>query len=170
MLVVLAVGAVSHAQQMTVKIIDQRTSETSYTYQVPGRATSTTNVGSNSITTNSVYTAPENVSFTVTGATLALLLPDGRIAVVNCVSKFAFRAGAPAGLPGLAEDRRSCRMPIVDKIQVKFKGKGAKLEWSASVDGKKKDSETYKILGIFPPIPANTVPAQAQASARSPQI
>ncbi len=41
-------------------------------------------------------------------------------------------------------------MPIVDDIQADFKGKNAKLIWPASLDGKKKESETYTILGILP--------------------
>jgi len=42
-------------------------------------------------------------------------------------------------------------MPIVDDIQAEFKGNKAKLKWPASIDGKKLDSETYKILGVLPP-------------------
>jgi hypothetical protein len=39
---------------------------------------------------------------------------------------------------------------LVDEVEVDFKGKEAKLEWIASIDGKKKDSETYRIVGILP--------------------
>jgi len=160
-LVVLSMAASLRAQQMTVKIIDRKTSETNYTYQVPGHATSSTYGNANctansfgdsasadctgSSTTTTQVTAPTVVSFSVTGATFSLLLPDGRIAVVNCVSKFAERMAGPAG------NHRSCRMPIVDEIQADFKGKSARLEWSVSLDGKKKESETYKVLGILPP-------------------
>src|ERR1035441_2142772 len=38
-------------------------------------------------TTNTTITAPQTISYSVTGATYSLLLPDGRIAVVNCASK-----------------------------------------------------------------------------------
>jgi hypothetical protein len=31
-----------------------------------------------------------------------------------------------------------------------FKGKDAKLSWPVSLDGKKFDSETYKILAVLP--------------------
>lgn len=157
--------AAAYAQQMTVRIIDRRTSETDYSYQVPGRSTSTTYGGANcsansfgnsasancsgSATTNTLSTAPHDVSFSVTGATFSLLLPDGRIAVVNCVSKFAERMAGPRG------NHRSCRTPIVDEIRVDFKGDKAKLEWSVSLDGKKKESETYKVLGILPAAPTS---------------
>ena len=82
-------------------------------------------------------------SFKVHGATFTLQLPDGRLAVVNCESKFAEHMAGPAG------NHRSCRMPIIDHIQAEFKGDNAKLMWPVSLDGKKLQSETYKILGIL---------------------
>jgi hypothetical protein len=45
--------------------------------------------------------------------------------------------------------QRSCRTPLVNDIVVDFKGKNAKLMWSASIDGKKFESETYKILAVL---------------------
>jgi hypothetical protein len=55
-------------------------------------------------------------------------------------------------------------MPIVDEIQADFRGKTAKLEWSVSLDGKKKESETYKILGVLPPTSSfSDTPAPATA-------
>ena len=71
-----------------------------------------------------------------------MLLEDGRIAVVNCASKTNmtdWSAGA----------RRSCHMPIVDEIEVEFNKDSAKLIWPVSIDGKKTESETYKIIGIL---------------------
>jgi hypothetical protein len=75
------------------------------------------------------------------GATFSLLLPDGRVAVVNCASKYK--------LKGDYINQRSCRMPLVDDIRVEFKGKNAKLIWPVSLDGKKFESETYKILAVL---------------------
>jgi hypothetical protein len=40
-------------------------------------------------------------------------------------------------------------MPLVDNIQAEFKGNDAKLKWPVSLDGKKLESETYKILAVF---------------------
>jgi hypothetical protein len=40
-------------------------------------------------------------------------------------------------------------MPLVDEIQAEFHGDNAKLEWIVSLDGKKKQSETYKVLAIL---------------------
>ncbi len=154
-------SALLHAQKMNVKIINRQSNETRYDYVVAGNATSTSNGNANcsgtsygnsasvncsgSGVTNTQITPARAVSFSVTGATFQLLLADGRIAVVNCVSKFAERFAGPSG------NHRSCRMPLVDDIQAEFKGKSAKLFWVVSLDGKKVDSETYTILAVLPP-------------------
>jgi len=141
------------AQKMNVKIIQRQNNETGFSVFVPSYSSSTSNTnvncyaGSTDVncsgrtTTDGYRTPARTVSYSVTGATLSLLLPDGRVAVVNCVSKYK---------PGfqLAHER-SCRIPYVDDIQTAFKGKNAKLFWSVSVDGKKFDSETYKILAVL---------------------
>jgi len=126
---------------MNVKVVQHQNNETEYTYVVPGNfnATSTTNSGTT--TTNGTFTDPTGFSYTVIGATFSLLLPDGRIAIVNCDKKQIYGIYPPAF--------RSCRRPLVDDIQVEFKGKNAKLMWLASIDGKKFDSETYKILAVL---------------------
>jgi hypothetical protein len=144
---------VSSGQRVKVKIIQRQNNETGYSGYVPGHSNSTSNTdvncyaGSSNVNcsgttqTNGYATAPREISYSVTGATLSLLMPDGRVVVVNCVSKYAPK--------GDYVNRRSCRMPIVDNIEAEFKGKDAKLYWSVSVDGKKFESETYKILGIL---------------------
>ena len=148
------------AQTLDVKIIQRQTSETGYTYQVAGHASSTSNGTANcsgtsyghstdvncsgSGSTETSVTAPMVYSYSVTGATFSLLLPDGRIAVVNCTSKFAERFRGAEG------NHRSCRMPIVDDVTVEFKGKDAKIFWPVSLDGKKLESETYTILAVLP--------------------
>ena len=143
------------AQLLNVRIIQRQNGETQYTYQVAGHSTSTSNGNANcygsgntvncngSGSTNTTTTAPQAISYSVACATYSLLLPDGRVAVVNCTSKFAEHFAGPAG------NKRSCRMPIVDSLQVEFKGKNAKLIWPVSLDGKKMESETYTILGIL---------------------
>ena len=37
----------------------------------------------------------------------------------------------------------------MDQIQVEFSGDKAKMIWPVSIDGKKLQSETYKILGVL---------------------
>jgi hypothetical protein len=39
-------------------------------------------------------------------------------------------------------------MPVVDDIEAVFKGNTAKLRWVVSLDGRKTDSETYRIIAV----------------------
>jgi hypothetical protein len=143
------------AQKLRVKIVDRQINDTNYTYVVPGNVFTQSNSNDNcfgaansvncsgSTATTGLVTPPRQVSFSVRGATFSLQLPDGRVAVVNCESKFAERFAGPQG------NRRSCRMPLVNDIEVEFDGDKAKLIWPVSIDGKKMESETYKILGVL---------------------
>lgn len=143
------------AQMLDVKIVDRKDNETDYSYVVPGQFFSDSNSTANcSGTLNSVncsgtsttsgYATPaRQVPYHVRGATFLLILPDGRGAVVNCESKFAERMAGPSG------NHRSCRIPLVDNIQADFHGDKAKLEWVVSLDGKKKATETYRVLTIL---------------------
>jgi hypothetical protein len=152
---ILVCAASSAAQRLSVKVLNRQDNETDYSYIVPGHfnAQSNSNVNCNgsdyavncngSGTTTGSSMPAQQVPFHVRGATFTLLLPDGRAAVVNCESKFKERMAGPRG------NRRSCRMPLVDEIQAEFHGDNAKLEWVVSLDGKKKQSETYKILAIL---------------------
>jgi hypothetical protein len=140
---------------LTVKIIDRQDNNTDYTYVVPGHFNSQSNsqvgcvggantVNCNGSTTTSGSSMPAHqVSYHVRGATFTLQLPDGRAAVVNCESKFKERMAGPAG------NHRSCRIPLVDNIQAEFHGDNAKLIWVVSLDGKKMQSETYKVLAVL---------------------
>jgi len=122
---ILVCASSASAQKLNVKIIDRQDKEDSYDYAA-------------------VYNnIAVGKTFKVYGTTLTLQLPDGRLAVVNCDSKFAEHMAGHAG------NRRSCRAPIVDNIEADFKGDNAKLIWPVSLDGKKMQSETYKILGIL---------------------
>ena len=84
--------------------------------------------------------------FQVQGATLSLLLPDSRIAVVNCDAK----ANWTDWHKGLYRD---CRVPPVGTLEAEFNGDKAKLSWSVSIDGSKKESETFKVIGILSKLP-----------------
>jgi hypothetical protein len=126
---VLVCAASASAQRLDVKIIDRQDKEDEYEYAA---------VYNNLGTLRAV-----GKTFKVRGATFTLELPDGRLAIVNCESKFAEHFAGRVG------NRRSCRTPVVDSIQADFKGDNAKLIWPVSLDGKKMQSETYKILGIL---------------------
>lgn len=121
-------------QKMDVKIIQSQINTTGHATYVPGYIGT---IG------NTVVGVPaRSVAYNVTGATYTLLLPDNRVVVVNCTGKL-----------GTWTWVRSCRMPVVDNIKAEFKNDDAKLIWSVSLDGKKTQSETYKILGIFDYVP-----------------
>jgi hypothetical protein len=153
--VVLACVASASAQKLSVTIMDRQDNETDYTYVVPGHFNSHSDSTANcygsysnvncigSSTTNGSVMPAQQVSYHVRGATFTLQLPDGRAAVVNCESKFKERMAGPRG------NHRSCRVPLVDEVQADFHGDNAKIEWAVSLDGKKMQSETYKILAIL---------------------
>ena len=46
-------------------------------------------------------------------------------------------------------NRRSCREPLISKVEVEFNGNKAKLKWPVSLDGKKMESETYRIIAVL---------------------
>lgn len=149
------VAGPTFAQTLDVKIVNRQDNETEYTYVVPGYSTSNENTNANCFssvnytncngsTRTTVSSMPsQQVSYRVRGATFSLQLRDGRVAVANCESKFAERFAGPQG------NRRSCRIPLVDEVQAEFHGDKAKLSWPVSIDGKKMQSETYKILGVL---------------------
>lgn len=154
-LAIVLFSPLSASQTLQVTIVDRQINDTNYSYVVPGsvwtQSSATANCfggasGANcsgSSTATGTVIPPRQVSFSVRGATFSLRLPDGRIAVVNCESKFKERFAGPAG------NRRSCRMPLSTDLQVEFDGDKAKLIWPVSIDGKKMESETYKILGVL---------------------
>ena len=136
-------------KELTVRIIDRQNHETHYTYFLPGYSTAYANTNVNCFGSDNTANCSGSTrvtqtnmparsgSFDVQGATFALQLPDGRVVVVNCDSKFAERFLGPAG------NHRSCRTPLIDEIQAEFSGANAKLKWPVSIDGKKMESETY---------------------------
>ena len=173
--VIVMFAASALGQKLDVKIVDRQDNETEYSYVVPGHFSSQANTnsssnancygndgnvncsGSGSSTTKvDGYALPaRQVTYRVRGATFTLQLPDGRLVVVNCESKFAEHFAGRAG------NHRSCRKPLVDNIQVDFNGDKAKLQWIVSLDGKKTQSETYKVLAVLDkpkPAPANSTP------------
>ena len=151
--ILLASTVMFAAPRTRVKIVDRQTSDTNYSYVVPGHLYGQAQSNANclglansvncsaSTTTSGSIVPPRSVSYDVRGATFTLQLPDNRLVIVNCESKYAPR--------GDYINRRSCRMPLVDEIDVEFKGDDAKLIWPVSLDGKKTQSETYKILAIL---------------------
>jgi hypothetical protein len=146
---------VSQAQKkkLYVRIVNRQANESQYAYTVPGYSQTncsvyvTGNYGNGSCTQTG---GPAwSGSYSVSGATLSLLLPDGQLVVVNCNAKLNWTDWSTTNA------HRSCRQPITDAVEAEFDGDKAKLEWPVSIDGKKKQTETYKIIGILSKIPTS---------------
>ncbi|MGH9452357.1 MAG: hypothetical protein ACRD2O_00125 [Terriglobia bacterium] len=139
----------AHRETITVRIVNRQSSAMQYSYIVPGsvRSDCSASAFGNTATGNCVSSGTSGAvgSYSVTGATFTLLLPDSRLVLVNCAPKTDWKPHMTNNL------YRSCRKPLTDTVEVEFSGDKAKLEWSVSVDGKKKESETYKVIGIFAP-------------------
>src|SRR6202012_1370653 len=89
---------------------------------------------------NGAITSQGQVAYNLVGTTLSLLLPDGRVALVNCVNKYS--------LKGNYISRRICEMPLVEHVEAELNGKNAKLKWPVGADGKPA-AETYRIVAIL---------------------
>lgn len=80
-------------------------------------------------------------SYLVAGTTLSLVLPDGRVALVNCQSHYSYK--------GEYISRRNCGMPMVQQVEAVFNGRTAKLTWPSAQDGRKSESETYVVIAML---------------------
>ncbi len=137
--------------KLFVRIVNRQANASTYAYVVPGYASSNCNLygygTAASLNCAASGMPARSAQFFVHGATLSLLLPDERIVVVTCDAK----ANWTDWHQGMW---RSCRQPVTDTVEAEFRGDKAKLEWSVSLDGKKKQSETYKIIGVLSKISA----------------
>lgn len=128
-------------QVFDVKVLERQNSETAYSATMPSQTTATASAAPGGAASVQVTTVGGRTrSQQVRGATLSLLLPDGRVAVVNCESKYAPR--------GNSINRRSCRIPYTEEVRAEFDGDKAKLSWVKSLDGTQTESETYKLLSV----------------------
>ena len=133
------------AQKIDATVLYRQNSDTGYTALVPGF----TPAGSvdcaadvfNSVCRHPAQPASGEPSLDVVGTTLSLLLPDGRVAVVNCLDKYSYK--------GTAINRRGCAMPLVEHVEADFDGHSAKLRWIFSPDSKKTESETYRVIALL---------------------
>ena len=143
---------------LEVQVVDRKDIANSYTYVVPGyissSASGTATCGSYGTNTNCIGSAAQETtvtpgftgSYQLTGATLTLKLPDGRLAIVNCSKKFNFFDEWDWNNQSVY---RSCRVPMVSRLKVDFRGDNAKLSWSVSIDDSKMATETYKIIAVL---------------------
>ena len=153
MVQLLAPGS-AHAQKVDASVLNRQVSDSDYAAVVPGytkpiECTETTPEVDCAVvepaageSAGGALAAAYNVAaFNVTGTTLSLLLPDGRVALVNCVSRYSTK--------GNYLNRRTCGMPLVPSLQVEFKGQQARLEWLIGADKKKTESETYRVVAML---------------------
>jgi hypothetical protein len=138
------------AQKLEATVLYRQDSDINYRAVIPGYSSVTAetseacsldpNPAVCSPNTNQSASAADNV-YTVVGTTVSLLLPDGRVALINCVNKYSAK--------GNYINRRSCGMPLVEHVQAEFLGRSARLKWPIGPDGKKTESETYKVVALL---------------------
>lgn len=136
------------AQKLDATVLYRQNSDTDYNALIPGYS-GTTDCAANptdqecspATRTAPLSSAANDVTYNVVGTTLSLLLPDGRVAVLNCVNKFSSNTSHIHS--------RTCGMPMVEHVQAQFNGASAKLEWPIAPGGKKLESETYKVVAVL---------------------
>jgi type 1 fimbria pilin len=136
------------AQKMDATVLYRQNSDNNYAALVPDRAgvlpQGTVDCAAE-VANEACSTAPAqtgvNPPLNVTGTTISLLLPDGKVAVVNCVNKYSPKGDYIV--------HRSCAMPLVEHVEADFNGQRAKLTWLVGPDGRKMESETYKVVALL---------------------
>ena len=147
--IALTMSPAAFAQTLLVHIVQRQDTKTELTAAIPAdskddkSSTGDKKPPGGDKSTASTDKGAKTTSYTVTGATLTLQLPDRRLVRVACESKYALRFDSI--------NRRSCRTPPADEVTAEFNGDEAKLIWSVSLDNRKMQSETYTILNIVPP-------------------
>ena len=128
----------------TVRIISDTDTTSTYVLAIPGSQSANCSGGSNSVNCTGTTIPAIMRNMNVKGHVLYLQLPNKRVVVVSCDAK----ANWTDWHQGIYRD---CRMPVVDSVEAEISGDNVKLIWSVSLDGKKTQNETYKILGILEP-------------------
>jgi hypothetical protein len=137
------------AQKIEASVLYRQDSDNQYIAVVPGYS------GPNGDITGACMLDPDpancpavdsasargEANYMLVGTTLSLRLPDGRVALVNCVNRYSAK--------GNYVNRRSCGMPMVERVEAEFIGNSAKLKWQVGTDGKKTESETYKVVAML---------------------
>lgn len=136
----------------SVTIIKRAQSQSTYKYEVPGYTAwgCGADLFGQTGCTDGVSPSLLVGEYNVSGATLSLLLPDGRVVVVNCVAKRRYLHSRRSDWrTNDFGNYRDCRQPPTDGVVVEFEGNKAKLIWPVSIDGTKMQDETYKIIAVL---------------------
>ena len=156
-LLVLQLPEMCGADRVQVQIVKRANTETDFRRSYEASSHSTTAATSacddassqvtckGSATTSTTHSPAGVYGYIVNGATLALKVPDGRFAIVNCESKYSLKFDFV--------NCRSCKVPPADVVNAEFVGGNVKLSWSVSLDGKRFETELYKVLGILETLP-----------------
>lgn len=148
----LALSAASAtAQKVPVSVLYRQDSDVTYHAVIPGYS------GPNADVTGACTLDPDPANcpdpnlnsdpkgtptYLLSGTTLSLGLPDGRIALVNCISRHSAN--------GNYINRHSCGMPMSERADAEFIGQSAKLIWVLAPNGNKTESETYRVVALLP--------------------
>jgi hypothetical protein len=140
------------AQKLDTTVLYRQASDSNYFAVIPGYTVTPSEGGTDCSLeplseacsapsrANGAIAAPGQVSYNLVGTTLSLLLPDGRVALVNCVNKYSSK--------GNYISRRICQMPLVPQVEAELNGKTAKLKWPVGDEGKTA-AETYRVVAIL---------------------
>jgi hypothetical protein len=135
------------AQKLGASVLYRQDSDVAYRAVVPGYSGPNADItGACTLDPDPANCpSPENSNgepvYTLVGTTLSLGLPDGRIAVVNCMNRHSER--------GTYINRHTCGMPMGQHVDVTLSGRSAKLTWTVGPDGKKTTSENYKVVALL---------------------
>jgi hypothetical protein len=135
------------AQKVEASVLYRQDSDNRYIAVVPGYSGPDADItGACMLDPDPTNCPPVNAengspNYMLIGTTLSLLLPDGRVALVNCQNRYSSK--------GNSINRRSCGMPMVPRVEADFTGPIAKLTWAIGTDGKKTESETYKVVAML---------------------
>jgi hypothetical protein len=137
----------ARAQKLEASVLYRQASDVAYHAVIPGYS------GPNADITGACTLDPDPANcpspstssgepiYTLIGTTLSLGLPDGRIALVNCIDRHSSK--------GNYINRQTCGMPLGERVEVEFAGHSAKLIWTAGRDGRKPESQIYKIVAML---------------------
>jgi hypothetical protein len=143
-------GAFAAAQKVPVSVLYRQDSDIVYHAVIPGYS------GPNADVTGACTLDPDPAncpdpkqnddakgtpSYLLSGTTLSLGLQDGRIALVNCVSRHS--------ASGNYINRHSCGVPLTERADVEFNGQSAKLSWTPGQSDKKIESENYRVVAML---------------------
>jgi hypothetical protein len=150
------------AQKIEVSVLYRQESDVLYHAVVPGYS------GPNADVTGACTLDPDpancpdpsqtksEVATPLIGTTLSLGLPDGRIAVVNCIDRHSAK--------GNYVNRHTCGMPLTQRAEAEFTGENAKLSWIVGADRQKIESETYRVIAMLAKPSNNSQLAEVQGT------